>query len=154
MKDKSPLLLTDTIIDIVERTLTMLDDEWYQYWKKSYTPLGYMRDMKVIRLQLPRRSGMTTAAWRLWDAHPTAHLYMPRGVELDMCRRERMVPPTDRRSFIMPDIGNFWGDRIRGHESCEMVIFDGVSRMKPDILEEVCVTYEQTYSPKLYVLLG
>lgn len=154
MKDQSPLLMTDTIIDIVERTLAMIEDEWYQQWKKSYLPLGYLRDMKMIRLGLPRRCGMTTAAWRLWDAHPTAHLYMPRGVELDLCRRERMIPKTDRRTFIMPDMGSFWGDRIRGHESCEMVIFDGASRMDQRILEEVCLTYESTYYPKLYVLLG
>lgn len=156
MTSEPPVFLTDRIFDMVATTYDLLEGEWYQKLKKTYLPVGYRRDMKTFRLQLPRRCGTTTAAFRLWEAYPTSHLYMPKHVEMDLCRRERMIPQNDRRTYVIPHDSDFsyWSDKIRGHEKCEMVIFDGASRMKPEILEDVCHWYDEIYRPNLFALLG
>lgn len=148
--------MTDQIVNMVEGTFKLLDQEMYQHFKKTYPPVGYRRDMKTIRLLLPRRCGTSTAAKRLWEAHHHSLLYFAQGMERDNFVREHNIARDEDTLRRMPHNIHELVERERGHKrewyDRELVIFDGVSRMKHSLVEELC-GYHDPFT-KLFVLLG
>ena len=153
---ESNIFMTDHVVSIVEGTFGMIDQEWYQHFKNTYPPVGYRRDMKTVRILLPRRSGMSTAAKHLWDAHHRSLLYFAQGMERDNFIREHGIAQDEDTLRKMPHNIHDLIDRERGHKrewyERDLVIFDGVSRMKHSLVEELC-GYHDPFT-KLFVLLG
>ena len=154
--DHPEVFMTDNIVSMVEGTYGMLDREWFQQFKKTYPPVGYRRDMKTIRILLPRRSGISTAAKQLWDAHPNSLLYFPKHVECARFISEFKLDKNDDRIRAIPqtihDLVSLDGRLPHAKLHRDLVIFDGVSRMKHSLVDEMCGFHDPF--TKLFVLLG
>ena len=154
--DHSEVFMTDNIVSMVEGTYGMLDREWFQQFKKTYPPVGYRRDMKTVRILLPRRSGISTAAKQLWDAHPNSLLYFATHFERDHFVTQFRLQKNEDRVRVIPqtihDVISMDGRLPHAKLHRDLVIFDGISRMKHSLVEEVCGFHDPF--TKLFVLLG
>lgn len=156
MSEKPPVYMTDYIVGLVEGTFNMIDHEWYQHFKHTYPPVGYRRDMKTVRILLPRRSGTTTAVKQLWDAHPNSLVYFPKHVECTRFFSDFKLAKDEEHIRAVPqsihDLISMDGRLPHAKLHRDLVIFDGVSRMKHSLVDEMCGFHDPF--TKLFVLLG